>query len=126
MVIFQSVGAYSETPTRRFTFNNYTMGAASSTNMANDSYTDDLGERLKKAFLDELCKRPSVGLTEVRRDGKDNAAMAKVITDEFNRCVGNMAEAEFMYHMRTYSSACWVIADINKFNVDLKHMVIKG
>ena len=84
------------------------MGAASSSSMANDIYTDDLGERLKKAFLDELCKRPSIGLTEVRRDGKDNAAIASVITKEFDRCVGNMAEAEFMYHMRTFASACWV------------------
>ena len=84
------------------------MGAATSSNMTNDTYTDDLGERLKKAFLDELCKRPSVGLTEVRRDGKDDAAIAQVISKEFHRCVGNMAEAEFMYHMRTFASACWV------------------
>ena len=84
------------------------MGAAQSSTLANDDYTLDLQERLKQAFLEELCKRPSVGLTEVRRDGKDDAAIAGVITKEFNRCVGQMSESEFMYHMRTFSSATWV------------------
>ena len=44
----------------------------------------------------------------VRRDGKDNAAIANVITKEFHRCVGNMAETNFMNHMRIVASACWV------------------
>ena len=44
---------------------------------------DDLACRLKKAVLDELCTRPSVGLTEVRRDGKDNDAVTMVITKHF-------------------------------------------
>ena len=84
------------------------MGSATSSNMANGMYTDDLAERLKKALLDELCKRPSVGLTEVRRDGKDNAAIATAITNEFQRCVGNMSETDLMNHMHTFASACWV------------------
>ena len=71
-------------------------------------YSDDLTSRLKVAFLHELCKRPSEGLTEVRRDGKDNAAIAKVITEEYNRCSEVMDQTEFVYHMRTYATACWV------------------
>ena len=83
------------------------MGANSS-KIAGDGYMEDLQERLKQAFLEELCRRPSTGLTEVRRDGKDDTAIAAVISKEFNRCVGNMSEADFMYHMRTFASACWV------------------
>lgn len=70
-------------------------------------YSDDLNSRLKGAFLKELCQRPSAGLTEVRRDGKDNAAITKVIEDEFNRCSEMMDQMEFVYHMRTYATACW-------------------
>ena len=93
------------------------MGAANSSKMANDGYMGDLQDRLKQAFLEELCRRPNIGLTEVRRDGKDNAAVAAVIVKEFNRCSGNMSEADFMYHMRTFSSACWVGMIISaKFN----------
>ena len=93
------------------------MGAANSSKMANDGYMGDLQDRLKQAFLEELCRRPNIGLTEVRRDGKDNAAVAAVIVKEFNRCSGNMSEADFMYHMRTFSSACWVgIIISSKFN----------
>ena len=85
------------------------MGANSS-KITGDGYMEDLQERLKQAFLEELCRRPSTGLTEVRRDGKDDTAIAAVISKEFNRCVGNMSEADFMYHMRTFASACWVRA----------------
>ena len=83
------------------------MGANSS-KITGEGYMEDLQERLKQAFLEELCRRPLTGLTEVRRDGKDDAAIAAVISKEFNRCVGNMSEADFMYHMRTFASACWV------------------
>ena len=71
-------------------------------------YAEDLNSRLRDAFLQELCKRPSKGLTEVRRDGKDDAAIAKVITEEANRCSESMDQMEFVYHMRTYATACWV------------------
>ena len=55
------------------------MGAGHSSKMVNDGYMDDLQERLKQAFLEELCRRPHKGLTEVRRDGKDNAAIASIV-----------------------------------------------
>ena len=84
------------------------MGAANSGKMANDCYMNDLQPRLKKAFLEELCRRPNTGITEVRRDGKDNAAVAAVIAKEFDRCCGSMNETDFMHHMRTFASACWV------------------
>ena len=84
------------------------MGAGQSSKMGLDGYAGDLQERLKQAFLEELCRRPNSGLTEVRRDGKDNAAIALVIKKEFERCADHMGEADFMYHMRTFSSACWV------------------
>ena len=86
----------------------YSMGAANSSKMANDNYMSDLQPRLKQAFLEELCRRPNIGMTEVRRDGKDNGAISAVISEEFNRCYGTMNEADFMYHMKTFSSACWV------------------
>ena len=70
-------------------------------------YSDDLNSRLKDAFLQELCKRPSKGFTEVRRDGKDDAAIKKVIEEEVKRC-SEMDQMEFVYHMRTYATACWV------------------
>ena len=81
---------------------------AVTTAVTSDIYSDDLAFRLKAAFHQELCKRPSVGLTEVRRDGKDNVAIETVITKEFNRCVETMDQMEFVYHMRTYATACWV------------------
>ena len=84
------------------------MGAGHSSKMGDDGYMGDLQERLKQAFLEELCRRPNTGLTEVRREGKDNAAIAAVIKKEFDRCADHMGEADFMYHMRTFSSACWV------------------
>jgi hypothetical protein len=84
------------------------MGSGHSIEMGNDGSNGDLQERLKQVFLEELCRRPNTELTEVRRDGKDNDAMASLIKKEFDRCVGQMEEANFVYHMRTYSSACWV------------------
>ena len=71
-------------------------------------YGEDLNSRLKSAFLQELCKRPSEGLTEVRRDGKDDTAIEKVITYEANRCFESMDQMEFINHMRIYATACWV------------------
>jgi hypothetical protein len=88
-------------------------------------YSDDLNSRLKGAFLKELCQRPSAGLTEVRRDGKDNAAITKVIEDEFNRCSEMMDQMEFVYHMRTYATACWVRLQYTQkviYKVDFSHV----
>jgi hypothetical protein len=33
---------------------------------AGDVFAEDINSRLKKAFLTTLCRRPTVGLTEVR------------------------------------------------------------
>ena len=58
--------------------------------------------------LEKLCERPS-GLTEVRRDGKDNAAVQRVIKEEFKRCEEKgMPNAELLKHMQTFTFACWV------------------
>ena len=59
-------------------------------------------------MLDKICKRPS-GLTEVRRDGKDNEAIGRVIQQEFRRCEesGKSGE-ELCKHMQSFASACWV------------------
>ena len=74
----------------------------------------DISSRLEsrllrdKKLLRELCKRPNTGLTEVRRDGKDTEAIAKVITKEFNRCINNMSQPDFVNHMHVYAFGCWV------------------
>jgi len=67
----------------------------------------DLDSRLKKNFLLTLCKRPTKGLTEVRRDGKDNKAVAAVITKEFVAQMDVMKQRDFIKHMHTYASAAW-------------------
>ena len=78
------------------------------------SLSKDISSRLEsrllreKKLLRELCKRPSTGLTEVRRDGKDNDAIAKVITKEFYRCINIMSQQNFVNHMHVYTYGCWV------------------
>jgi len=72
-----------------------------------DVFAEDINGRLKKAFLTTLCRRPTVGLTEVRRDGKDNIGVAKVIRKEFLLRIDIMEQTEFVNHMHTYASACW-------------------
>ena len=61
-----------------------------------------------KMMIESLCERPR-DLTEVRRDGKDNAAVCKVIQQEFKRCEekGKSGE-ELCKHMQSFASACWV------------------
>ena len=73
-----------------------------------NNIAEDISSRLKKSFLLTLCRRPTVGLTEVRRDGKDNAAVAKVIKKEFMLKMDVMDQQDFIHHMHTYASACWV------------------
>ena len=73
-----------------------------------DVFSEDINTRLKKAFLSTLCRRPTVGLTEVRRDGKDNMAVAKVIRKEFLHRMDIMEQSEFISHMHTFAAACWV------------------
>ena len=68
--------------------------------------------------LEKLCERPS-GLTEVRRDGKDNAAIERVIAEEFKRCEEKgMPNSEFLKHMQIFASACWV----GKFFIQKAHI----
>ena len=59
--------------------------------------------------LETVCERPS-GLTEVRRDGKDNAAVIRVIREEYSRCKEKkeMSDSELTKHMRNFAAACWV------------------
>ena len=92
----------------KFSKRNNSVSAPMTSAVNGDIFSDELASRLKSALLQELCKRPSVGLTEVRRDGKDNAAIEKVIRKEFDRCAGKMDETQFVYHMSTYATACWV------------------
>ena len=74
----------------------------------------DISKRLEskllreRKLLKELCKRPVVGLTEVRRDGKDTEAVAKVIKDEFLRSVNIMSQPDFVNHMHIFAYGCWV------------------
>jgi len=82
------------------------MGASPS-RTTGDTIGHDLGDRLVRSFLKELCTRPSRGLTEVRRDGKDDAAVSAVIKREFQRSFPLLKEKEFVSHMRSYSSATW-------------------
>ena len=62
----------------------------------------------EKKLLKELCTRPTVGMTEVRRDGKDTDAVARTIKDEFVRCVNIMSQPDFVNHMHIFAYACWV------------------
>ena len=68
---------------------------------------EDFSQEWKEGLLKSILKRPSY-MIEVRRDGKDDAAIEKVITEEANRCSDSMDRMEFVYHMRTYATACWV------------------
>ena len=71
--------------------------------------SEDLTERLKKSFLDQLTTRPTSGMTEVRRDGKDDAAVAKVIRAEFDRALTVFRkQRHFVDHMQAYASSAWV------------------
>jgi protein-tyrosine phosphatase len=71
------------------------MGSASSKSATNMS--DEM-------LLAELCKRPK-GLTEVRRDGKDNRAIEEVIKAELQkRRNEGRAEAQ---GMEDYAKGCW-------------------
>jgi len=76
-----------------------------------DVFSEDINTRLKKAFLATLCRRPTVGLTEVRRDGKDNMAVARVIKKEFLHRMEIMEQSDFINHMHTYAAACWAMLE---------------
>merc|ERR1719384_1045976 len=76
-----------------------------------NNIAEDISNRLKKSYLLTLCRRPTVGLTEVRRDGKDNAAVAKVIKKEFMLKMDVMDQQDFINHMHAYASACWAATE---------------
>jgi len=86
------------------------MGASASLSTG-DVLSEDLDGRLVSAFLDELCRRPASGLTEVRRDGKDNKAVAAVIQKEFQRSFAMYKQKEFVSHMKSYAAACWATTE---------------
>ncbi len=69
---------------------------------------EDFSEEWKQEFSQKLCQRPA-GLTEVRRDGKDNAAVTKVIRAEFRRrlAMDKKSKKKFIHRMEEYAAACW-------------------
>ena len=59
-------------------------------------------------MLEKFCKRPD-GLTEIRRDGKDNDAIINVIKEEYKMCEEKgLTMEEISNHMEIFTSACWV------------------
>ena len=59
-------------------------------------------------MLEKFCKRPD-GLTEIRRDGKDNDAIINMIKDEYKMCEEKaLTMKEISNHMEIFTSACWV------------------
>ena len=74
-----------------------------------DRISEEINQRLKRNFLLTLCSRPREGVTEVRRDNKDNAAVSKVIKKEFLSKQDVMDPQEFISHMHAYASSAWVI-----------------
>jgi len=60
-------------------------------------------------FLEELMKRPKRGMTEMRRDGKDDAAVGRVIKAEFEkRQKQGLTKKKFEHRMKEFAKACWV------------------
>jgi len=83
----------------------------------------DWSPKWKDCFLHELTARPKF-MTEVRRDGKDDAVIKKVIAAELDRRLGlddkkklrtppgigywpSDGKAKFEAGMRDYAAACW-------------------
>ena len=73
-----------------------------------DKISEEINQRLKRNFLLTLCSRPREGVTEVRRDNKDNAAVSKVIKKEFLSKQDVMDPQDFISHMHAYASSAWV------------------
>ena len=54
-------------------------------------------------------KRPKRGMTEMRRDGKDDAAVGRVIKAEFEkRQKQGLTKKKFEHRMKEFAKACWV------------------
>ena len=61
-----------------------------------------------ETVLEKLCERPK-GLTVVRRDGKDDDAVIKIIKEEYERCQDmSISDEERQSQCQNYASACWV------------------
>ena len=59
-------------------------------------------------MLGKFCERPS-GLTEVRRDGKDDDAIVGVIKEEYQSCKEKgLSDEQIDKHMEIFASGCWV------------------
>ena len=71
--------------------------------------TSDMSKEWLRKFLTDICRRPDEGLTEVRRDGKDDAAVRAVIRQEFDRRLeeGPANRKKFEHRMREYAQAAW-------------------
>ena len=79
--------------------------------MTSQNNTDETGN---EPFLNKLFKRPEENMTEVRRDGKDNEVVCKVIRKEYERTMEVMKGPEFRSHMESVASVCWVSC-LNKY-----------
>ena len=86
-----------------------------------DAWENDFSETWRKKFLEELCQRPA-GLTEVRRDGKDDAVVGRVIKEEFQRrSLGpdGKKKKKFVHRMEEFSYACWAMCEaMHQFQLD--------
>lgn len=66
-----------------------------------------IDEEWRITFMKEVCTKPE-WLTEVRRDGKDDEAVTKVIKKAFREGLATMEDQEvFEAKIREYAAACW-------------------
>ena len=69
-----------------------------------------------QTFLKKVCERPS-GFTEVRRDGKDQDAVVKVIKNEIKICEEKgMPDNLLCKHIEVFASSAWVCFDFDYLN----------
>jgi predicted component of type VI protein secretion system len=66
----------------------------------------DFSQEWREIILKSLCERPP-GLTEVRRDGKDDAAVTSVIREELRRLIeddeGKKKKSRIVRKMHIYA-----------------------
>lgn len=78
--------------------------------MSDHSDNEEWSQEWQDQFLNDLLVRP-LYLTEVRRDGKDNAVIEKLIQNEFRRrmafALPERKKTKFTRRMREYAKACW-------------------
>lgn len=73
---------------------------------------EDFSPEWKAEFLKGILQRPRY-MTEVRRDGKDDAVIEKIICAEFNRrlALPKLKKSKFVRRMREYAAASWRTAE---------------